>query len=205
MKKEIRNEMLVPIVIERDGRGERSWDIYSRLLKDRIVFIQGEINDYAANLIIAQVLFLARENKNEDINVYINSPGGYVQSGLAILDTMQYVSCDVSTICIGQAASMGAVLLAAGEKGKRFSLPHARIMIHQPWGGMQGTASDIEIHAREIIKSKQQLCEILSQRTGKSIEQIVKDSDRDFFMDPKEAKDYGLIDEIIEASAAAAK
>jgi ATP-dependent Clp protease protease subunit len=191
------NNTLVPIVVERDGRGERSWDIYSRLLKDRIIFIQGEMTDYTANLVIAQILFLSMSSKNEDIQIYINSPGGYVQSGLAVYDTFKYVSCDVSTICVGQASSMGAVLLAAGTKGKRLALPHSRIMIHQPWGGMQGTASDIAIHAEEIIRSKKELVEILAEETGKDTKTIEKDSDRDFFMTPKEAKEYGLIDDII--------
>jgi len=188
---------LVPIVIEKTGRGERAYDIYSRLLSDRIVFIGEEINDYTANLIIAQLLFLQLSNKDQDINVYINSPGGSITSGLAIYDTMQFVSNDVATYCLGQAASMGAVLLAAGAKGKRHVLPNSRLMIHQPWGGFQGTASDISIHAEEILKLKRRLNELLAKHTGQPVERIEKDTDRDRYMSAEEAKDYGLVDEII--------
>lgn len=192
---------LVPIVVEKTGRGERSYDIWSRLLKDRIVFIGGPgIDDYFANLIVAQIMFLYSENKSQDINVYINSPGGSVTAGLAIYDTMQYVNCKVATYCIGQASSMGAVLLAAGEKGKRHALPHARVMIHQPWGGAQGTASDIEIQATEISKMKKTLSEILAKHTGQPVEKILRDADRDFFMSAKEAKEYGIVDEVLEKS-----
>lgn len=189
---------LVPMVIETSGRGERAYDIYSRLLKDRIVFIGTPIDDTVSNLIIAQILFLQMQNPDKDINVYINSPGGSVTAGLAIYDTMQFVKCDVATYCMGQAASMGALLLSAGEKGKRYILPHARVMIHQPWGGMQGTASDIKIHANEILKIKEQGNKILAKHTGQPIEKIEKDSDRDFFMSAKESKDYGVVDEVIE-------
>jgi len=188
---------LVPMVIETTGRGERAYDIYSRLLKDRIVFIGTPIDDIVANLIIAQILFLQMEDANKDINIYVNTPGGSVTAGLAIYDTMQFVKCDVSTYCVGQAASMGALLLAAGTKGKRFSLPHARVMIHQPWGGAQGSASDISIHAKEILKLKEELNRILAKHTGQPLERIEKDSDRDFFMSAREAKDYGLVDQVI--------
>lgn len=189
---------LVPFVIEKTGRGERSYDIFSRLLKDRIIFIGDAIHDHTANLIIAQMLFLVSDNRNQDINVYINSPGGSVTAGLAIYDTMQFVQCDISTFCMGQASSMGAVLLSAGAAGKRHALPHARIMIHQPWGGAQGTAVDIEIQAREIKRNKQVLCDILAHHTGKTASQIEEDSHWDFFMSAKEAKEYGLVDEVIE-------
>ena len=192
------NANLVPIVIEKTGRGERSYDIYSRLLKDRIIFIGPAIDDYTASLTIAQVLFLMSENKNQDINIYINSPGGSVTSGLAIYDTLQFVPCDIATYCIGQAASMGAILLAAGTKGKRHSLPHARIMIHQPWGGTGGTASDIEIQARELGRNKDTLSKILQQHTGQPLEKIVQDCDRDYFMTADQAQEYGLVDEVIE-------
>lgn len=188
---------LTPIVIEKSGRGERAYDIWSRLLKDRLVFLGMPIDDYIANLVIAQILFLQSENKAQDINLYVNSPGGIVTAGLAIYDTMQFVHCDISTVCIGQAASMGAVLMAAGTKGKRFALPNSRIMIHQPWGGIQGTASDIKIHAEEIISMKKRLIDILAKHTGKTSEKIDKDADRDFFMSAEAAKDYGLVDEII--------
>lgn len=188
---------LVPMVIEQTGRGERAYDIYSRLLKDRIVFVGTPIDDTIANLIIAQVLFLHMEEPEKDINVYINSPGGSVTAGLAIYDTMQFVKCDVSTYCLGQAASMGALLLAAGTKGKRYSLPHARVMIHQPWGGTQGTASDIHIQATEILKLKDQLNQIMSKHTGQPLERIEKDTDRDYFMSASEAKAYGVVDEVI--------
>ncbi|HZN56981.1 MAG TPA: ATP-dependent Clp protease proteolytic subunit [Planctomycetota bacterium] len=189
---------LVPIVIEKTGRGERSYDIYSRLLKDRIIFIGPSIDDYTSSLIIAQILFLMSDNKNQDINIYINSPGGAVTAGLAIYDTMQFVPCDIATYAIGQAASMGAILLAAGTKGKRHALPHARIMIHQPWGGTGGTAADIQIQAKELRRNKQILTEILSKHTSQPIEKLEKDSDRDFFMSPQQAKDYGLVDEVID-------
>jgi ATP-dependent Clp protease protease subunit len=189
---------LIPIVVEQTGRGERSYDIYSRLLKDRIIFLGTPIDDNIANLVIAQLLFLAAEDANKDVFLYINSPGGSVSAGLAIYDTMQYVKPKVSTLCMGMAASMGAFLLASGEKGKRIALPHSRIMIHQPLAGVQGQVSDIEIHTKEFLKSKQQLNELLSHHTGQPIEKIEKDSDRNFFMSPTEAKDYGLIDEVFE-------
>lgn len=189
---------LVPMVIEQTGRGERAYDIYSRLLKDRIVFIGTPIDDTISNLIIAQVLFLQMEEPAKDINVYINTPGGSVTAGLAIYDTMQFVKCDVSTYCVGQAASMGALLLAAGTKGKRYSLPHARIMIHQPWGGAQGSASDISIHAKEILKMKEELNKIFAKHTGQPLERVEKDSDRDFFMSAAEAQNYGIVDQVIE-------
>jgi ATP-dependent Clp protease protease subunit len=192
-----RNQTLVPIVVEQTGRGERAYDIYSRLLKDRIVFIGSGIDDLVANLIIAQMLFLQMEDPNKDVSVYVNSPGGMVTSGLAIYDTMQFLKPDVATYCIGQATSMGAVLLAAGTKGKRYSLPHARIMIHQPWGGAQGAASDISIQAKEILRLKDKLNELLAQHTGQSLEKVQHDTDRDFFMSADEAKEYGIIDEVI--------
>ena len=192
-----RSQHLVPIVVEQTGRGERAYDIYSRLLKDRIIFIGSAIDDLVANLVIAQMLFLQMEDATKDINVYIHSPGGYVTAGLAIYDTMQFVKPDVSTYCIGQAASMGALLLAGGTKGKRYSLPHSRIMIHQPWGGAQGTASDISIHAKEILKLKDRLNQILADHTGQSLDKVAQDTDRDFFMSADEAKAYGLIDEVI--------
>ena len=188
---------LVPMVIEQTGRGERAYDIYSRLLKDRIVFIGTPIDDTIANLIIAQILFLHMEQPDKDINVYINSPGGSVTAGLAIYDTMRFVKCDVATYCVGQAASMGALLLTAGTKGKRFSLPHARVMIHQPWGGAQGSASDIHIQAREILKLKDELNRILVKHTGQPLEKIEKDTDRDYFMSAEESKAYGIVDEVI--------
>ena len=196
---------LVPFVIERTGRGERSFDIYSRLLSDRIIIIGSDIRDSNASLYIAQMLYLDLVNRESDIQVYINSPGGSVTAGLAIYDTMQHLSCDVATYCIGQAASMGAVLLAAGTKGKRYSLPHSRIMIHQPWGGAEGTASDITIQAQEINRLKGILNGILARHTGKDLSVIEKDTDRDFFMSAGEAKDYGLIDEVIIPGAKAAK
>ena len=188
---------LVPMVIETTGRGERAYDIYSRLLKDRIVFIGTPIDDTIANLIIAQILFLQMEDASKDINIYVNSPGGSVTAGLAIYDTMQFVKCDVSTYCVGQAASMGALLLTAGKKGKRFSLPNARVMIHQPWGGAQGTASDISIQATEILKLKADLNKILSKHTGQPLDRIEKDTDRDYFMSAAEAKAYGIVDHVI--------
>lgn len=189
--------MYVPIVVEQTGRGERSYDIYSRLMKDRIVFLGGEINDDVANLIIAQLLFLEAEDPDKDIHLYINSPGGVVTAGMAIYDTMQYIKPDVSTICVGSAASMGAVLLTAGAKGKRYALPHARVMIHQPLGGVQGQATEIEIHAREILRMRQELNGILAQHSGQSLDVISKDTDRDNFMSAKEAMEYGLIDEVL--------
>jgi ATP-dependent Clp protease protease subunit len=189
--------MLVPIVVEQTNRGERSYDIYSRLLKDRIVMIGMAIDDHIANLIIAQLLFLEAEDPDKDIHLYINSPGGVVTSGLAVYDTMQYIRPDVSTICLGQASSMGALLLAAGAKGKRYALPHARIMIHQPIGGFQGQATDIEIHAREILNMRARLNEILVGHTGQKTQTIQRDTERDNFMSSEEAKAYGLIDEVI--------
>ncbi|MDR2849749.1 MAG: ATP-dependent Clp endopeptidase proteolytic subunit ClpP [Verrucomicrobiota bacterium] len=189
--------MLVPIVVEQTGRGERAYDIYSRLLQDRIVFIGSGINDDVSNVIIAQLLFLQSQDATKDISVYINSPGGSVTAGLAIYDTMQFITCDVATYCVGQAASMGAVLLAAGAKGKRFSLPNARIMIHQPWGGAEGKATDISIAAKEILRLKDRLNEILAFHTGKSAETLTNDTERDFFMSAEEAKGYGLVDEVL--------
>jgi ATP-dependent Clp protease protease subunit len=187
----------IPIVIEQTGRGERAYDIYSRLLKDRIVMLGAPIDDHIANLIIAQLLFLEAEDPEKDIYLYINSPGGVVTAGLAIYDTMQYIKPDVVTICIGEASSMGAVLLSAGAKGKRFALPHARIMIHQPMGGFQGQATDIEIHAKEILRLKRILNEILAKHTGQPIKKIEKDTERDFFMSAEEAKEYGIIDKVL--------
>lgn len=189
--------MLVPIVIEQTTRGERAYDIYSRLLKDRIVFIGAPIDDVFANLIIAQLLFLEAEDPEKDINLYINSPGGSVSAGLGIYDTMQYVRPPITSICLGQAASMGALLLAAGTKGKRYALPNARIMIHQPMGGFQGQATEIDIHAREILRIRERLNEILSHHTGQPLEKIARDTERDYFMSGEEAKTYGLIDEVI--------
>lgn len=190
-------QMLVPMVIEQSGRVERAYDIYSRLLKDRIIFIGTPIDDNVANLVIAQLLFLQMEDVNKDISVYINTPGGSVTSGLAIYDTMRFVKCDVAAYCVGQAASMGALLLAAGQKGKRYALPNSRIMIHQPWGGVQGAAADISIQAKEILRLRQTLEEILAKHTGQSLDKVKKDSDRDYFMSAEEAKSYGLIDEVI--------
>lgn len=190
----------IPYVIEKTSRGERSYDIYSRLLKDRVVILSGEIDDYAASSIIAQLLFLEAEDPQKDIYIYINSPGGVVTSGLSIYDTMNYIKPDISTICIGQAASMGAFLLSSGTKGKRYALPNARIMIHQPLGGAQGQASDIEIQAKEILRLKQSLNEIMAANTGQSMKKISIDSDRDFFMSAKEAKEYGLIDKVLDKS-----
>jgi len=190
---------LVPMVVEETGRGERAYDIYSRLLKDRVVFIGGEVEDGMANLVIAQLLFLQNENADADIAVYVNSPGGVITSGMAIYDTMQFVGCNVRTYCIGQAASMGAVLLAAGTKGKRYVLPNSRILIHQPMGGARGTATDIGIQAEEILRMRERLNEILAHHTGQSVEQIAKDVDRDRFLSAQEAVDYGLADEIIQS------
>jgi ATP-dependent Clp protease protease subunit len=191
-------DQVVPIVIENTGRYERAYDIYSRLLKDRIIFLGSAIDDYVSNLIVAQLLFLEAEDPDKDIQIYINSPGGSVSAGLAIYDTMQYVKCDVATICIGQAASMGAVLLAGGTKGKRFSLPNSRIMIHQPLGGAEGPAKDVEILAKELLRIKSKINEILSFHTGQPIEKIEKDTDRDFFMTADEALKYGIIDKVIK-------
>jgi len=190
---------LTPIVIEKTGRGERSYDIWSRLLKDRIIFIGTPIDDYIANLVIAQLLFLQMENKSQDINVYINTPGGHVYAGMAIYDTMQFVHCDVATYCIGQASSMGALLLAAGTKGKRYSLPHSRIMMHQPSGGAQGTASDIRIQADEILHLKKTLTKLFAKHYGQPVDKVAKDGDRDHFMSAEEAKKYGLVDEVVES------
>ncbi|HJV02497.1 MAG TPA: ATP-dependent Clp endopeptidase proteolytic subunit ClpP [Burkholderiaceae bacterium] len=192
---------LVPMVVEQSGRGERSYDIYSRLLKERVVFMVGPVNDQMANLIVAQLLFLESENPDKDISLYINSPGGSVSAGLAIFDTMQFIKPDVSTLCTGMAASMGAFLLAAGAKGKRFSLPNSRIMIHQPSGGSQGQASDIEIQAKEILYLRHRLNSILAERTGQTIEQIAKDTDRDRFLSAEEATEYGLIDKVLTSRA----
>ena len=193
--------MLVPIVVEQTSRGERSYDIYSRLLKDRIIFVGSAIDDHVSNVIIAQLLFLEADDPDKDIHLYINSPGGVVTAGLAIYDTMQYIKPDVSTICIGQASSMGALLLAAGASGKRYTLPNARIMIHQPMGGFQGQATDIEIHAKEILRMKETLNDILALHTGQSIERIRQDTDRDFFMSGEEAKNYGIIIEVLKERA----
>lgn len=188
---------LVPYVIERTGNGERSFDIFSRLLKDRIVFIDGEINDTTADLAVAQILYLESENPDKDISIYINSPGGSVTAGLAIYDTMQYVKCDIQTICMGQAASMGAVLLAGGTKGKRYALPSSRVMIHQPWGGVEGQESDIAIHAKEIIRLKKLSIEYFAYHTGKNVDQIANDMERDFFMSAEDAKNYGIVDHVM--------
>ena len=188
---------LVPMVVEQTGRGERAYDIYSRLLKDRIIFLGSAVDDMLANLVVAQLLFLEAEDPEKDINLYINSPGGSVTAGLAIYDAIQHIKSDVSTICVGQAASMGALLLTAGTKGKRFALPHARILIHQPMGGFQGQATDIAIQAREILRMKEELNRILQHHTGQAIERIQQDTDRDYFMTPEQAKEYGIIDEII--------
>lgn len=203
MKKvsEVQGLNLVPIVVEQTARGERSYDIYSRLLKERVVFIVGSVDDYVANLVVAQLLFLESENPDKDISLYINSPGGSVTAGLSIYDTMQFVKPDVSTICVGQAASMGALLLTGGAKGKRYCLPHSRIMIHQPLGGVQGQASDIDIHAREILHLRERLNAIMSRHTGQTIERIQQDTERDRFMGGEEAVKYGLIDSILEQRA----
>ena len=188
---------LVPIVIEQSGRGERAYDIYSRLLRERVVFLVGPVNDQSANLVIAQLLFLESENPDKDISLYINSPGGSVSAGLAIYDTMQFIKPDVSTLCVGMAASMGAFLLAAGAKGKRFTLPNSRVMIHQPLGGVQGQASDIEIHAREILALRDKLNKILAERTGQSLETIARDTDRDNFLSAEDALEYGIVDKVL--------
>jgi ATP-dependent Clp protease protease subunit len=188
---------LIPMVIEQSGRGERSYDIYSRLLRERVVFLVGPVNDQTANLVVAQLLFLESENPDKDISLYINSPGGSVSAGMAIYDTMNFIKPQVSTLCTGMAASMGAFLLSAGEKGKRFALPHSKIMIHQPLGGMQGQATDIEIHARDILKTKAVLNRILAERTGQPLEKIERDTDRDYFLEAEEAKTYGIVDQVI--------
>lgn len=198
MNKEIRGLNLVPMVVEQTSRGERAYDIYSRLLKERVIFLVGPVDDHTANLVVAQMLYLESENPEKDINLYINSPGGSVSAGLAIYDTMQFIKPDVSTMCVGQAASMGALLLAAGAKGKRYCLPHSRVMIHQPMGGYQGQATDIEIHTREILKIRAQLNDLLAFHTGQSVETIATDTERDNFMGPSEAMVYGLIDEMIK-------
>ena len=197
-----RNLGLVPIVVEQTARGERSYDIYSRLLKERVVFVVGPVEDHMANLIVAQLLFLESENTEKDIHLYINSPGGGVTAGLSIYDTMQFVKPDVSTICVGQAASMGALLLAGGAKGKRFCLPHSRMMIHQPIGGFQGQASDIDIHAREVLALRDRLNEILAKHTGQPLEKVGVDTDRDRFMDARQAIEYGLVDTVLEQRGA---
>lgn len=197
---EITNNM-VPMVVEQSARGERAYDIYSRLLKERVIFMVGQVEDHMANLIVAQLLFLESENPDKDIHLYINSPGGSVTAGMSIYDTMQFVKCDVSTMCIGQAASMGALLLAGGADGKRFALPHSRVMIHQPLGGFQGQASDIEIHAREILQIRERLNNVLASHTKQSLDVIAKDTDRDNFMSASEAKEYGLIDEVLDRRA----
>jgi ATP-dependent Clp protease protease subunit len=196
---------LIPMVVEQTGRGERAYDIYSRLLKDRIIFVGTGIDDEISNLILAQLLFLQSEDAEKDISMYINSPGGSVTAGLAIYDTIQFLKCDVATYCVGQASSMGAVLLAAGARGKRFALPNARIMIHQPWGGVQGQAADISIQAREILRLRDRINEILALHTGRKLEEIVRDTDRDFFMSAEDAKTYGLVDEVVTGRRAAAK
>ena len=193
------NSGLVPMVVEQTPRGERAFDIYSRLLKERIIFLSGPIDDYISNLVVAQLLFLESENQEKDISIYINSPGGVISSGLAIYDTMQFIAPEVSTLCIGQAASMGSLLLAGGEKGKRFALTNSRIMIHQPLGGFQGQASDFEIHAKEMLLVKQKVNEILAKHTGKTLKKVEQDTDRDNFLNAKEAKAYGIIDEILES------
>ncbi|WP_374662903.1 ATP-dependent Clp endopeptidase proteolytic subunit ClpP [Inhella sp.] len=192
---------MVPIVIEQSGRGERAYDIYSRLLRERIVFLVGPVNDATANLVVAQLLFLESENPDKDISLYINSPGGSVSAGLSIFDTMNFIKPDVSTLCMGMAASMGAFLLCAGAKGKRFSLPNSKVMIHQPSGGAQGQATDIEITAREILKTREQLNRIMAERTGQSVEKVAADTERDYFMSAAEAMDYGLIDKVVEKRA----
>jgi ATP-dependent Clp protease protease subunit len=199
MNSEIRALNLVPMVVEQTSRGERAYDIYSRLLKERVIFLVGPVDDHTANVIVAQMLYLESENPDKDINLYINSPGGSVSAGLAIYDTMQFIKPDVSTMCVGQAASMGAMLLAAGASGKRYCLPHSRVMIHQPLGGYQGQATDIEIHTREILKVRSQLNDLLALHTGQSVEAIARDTERDNFMGPAEAKEYGLIDVLINS------
>jgi len=200
MRDEMRSVLdQIPIVIETTGRYERAYDIYSRLLKDRIIFIGSPIDDYAANLVVAQLLFLEAQDPDKDVNLYINSPGGSVTAGLAIYDTMQYIKCDVSTICIGMCASMAAVLLAGGTKGKRYALPNSRVMIHQPLGGAEGPVTDVEIRAKELMRIKRLLNEILSRHTGQPLEKIERDTDRDFFLSAEEARDYGIVDKVIES------
>jgi len=194
-----RSEYYIPVVVERTGRGERSWDIYSRLLEDRIVFIGSPIGDGLANSVIAQLLYVQKADKTRDIHVYLNTPGGSVSAGLAIYDTLQYVSCPVETVCVGMAASMGAVLLAAGTAGKRFALPHARIMLHQPWGGVQGTAADVEIEAEEILEARSILTRILAKHTGRTVEQLDRETDRNKYMSAHQAREYGVIDEVVES------
>jgi ATP-dependent Clp protease protease subunit len=198
---EVRNLGMVPMVIETTGRGERAYDIYSRLLKERVVFMVGPVEDHMANLIVAQLLFLESENPDKDIHLYINSPGGSVNAGMAIYDTMQFVRPSISTVCIGQAASMGAVILAGGAAGKRFTLPHSRIMIHQPWGGFQGQATDIDIHAREILRLRERLNQVLAHHTGKDVATVTNDTERDNFMDEDEAVAYGLVDRVLKSRA----
>ncbi|MFW6152573.1 MAG: ATP-dependent Clp endopeptidase proteolytic subunit ClpP [Verrucomicrobiota bacterium] len=193
------NQALVPMVVEQTGRGERAYDIFSRLLKDRIVFVGSAIDDSISNLLIAQLLFLQAEDSEKDISMYVNSPGGSVTAGMAVYDTMQFLKCDVATYCVGQAASMGAVLLAAGAEGKRYALPHARIMIHQPWGGVQGVAADISIQAKEILRIRDKINQILAKHTGKSVEEIARDTDRDFFMSAEDSVKYGLVDRVVES------
>ncbi len=195
---------MVPMVIEQSGRGERAYDIYSRLLKERVIFLVGPVNDHSANLVVAQMLFLESENPDKDISFYINSPGGSVSAGMSIFDTMNFIKPDVSTLCMGMAASMGAFLLSAGTKGKRFALPNSKIMIHQPLGGTQGQATEIEIHAREILKTREQLNRILAERTGQPLEKIERDTERDYYLSAAESADYGLIDKVIDKRAAAA-
>ena len=197
----IENLNMIPIVVEQSARGERSYDIYSRLLKERVIFLVGQVDDHVANVIVAQMLFLESENPDKDISFYINSPGGSVTAGLAIYDTMQFISCDVSTMCIGQAASMGALLMTGGAKGKRYCLPHSRMMIHQPLGGVQGQATDIEIHAKEILSIRDRLNKIMADHTGQSIEQVAIDTDRDNFLSGEESVAYGLIDEVLQSRA----
>ncbi len=195
---------MVPMVIEQSGRGERAYDIYSRLLKERVIFLVGPVNDQSANLVVAQMLFLESENPDKDISFYINSPGGSVSAGMSIFDTMNFIKPDVSTLCMGMAASMGAFLLAAGTKGKRFALPNSKVMIHQPLGGTQGQATEIEIHAREILKTREQLNRILAERTGQPLEKIERDTERDYYLSAAESAEYGLIDKVIDKRAAAA-
>jgi ATP-dependent Clp protease protease subunit len=202
---EIQGLNLVPIVVEQSARGERSYDIYSRLLKERVIFLVGPVDDHVANVIVAQLLFLESENPDKDISFYINSPGGSVTAGMAIYDTMQFISCDVSTMCIGQAASMGALLLTGGAKGKRYCLPHSRMMIHQPLGGVQGQATDIEIHAKEILQTRERLNQIMSHHTGQPLDNIARDTDRDNFMSAEESVAYGLIDQVLDRRPAAEK
>ena len=201
---DIQNLGLVPMVVEQSGRGERAFDIYSRLLKERVVFLVGPVNDTSANLVVAQMLYLESENPDKDIYFYINSPGGSVSAGMSIFDTMNFIKPDVSTLCMGMAASMGAFLLAAGEKGKRFILPHSRVMIHQPLGGMQGQATDIEIHAREILRIKAQLNEILAERTGQPLERVQQDTERDYWLSAEAALEYGVVDRVIDKRSAVA-